>query len=151
MATAERTFSEFLRQPNDVVSELAEGDVLLRRRNAPTLRLSRADHHEDRSKTIQALARLLRNLATHSPVVLDAAVGDAFPWTLFLPKPDREVFVEELCRMLLGAAEVDNYSPVTQLVREWKATAEIHADPRVARRLSKPLEASGDIVPAPAG
>ena len=151
MEAVERTFSEFLRQPNDVVAELVDRDVLLRRRNAPTLRLSRADRDEDRSKTFEALARLLCNLATHSPVVLGAAVGDAFAWTLFLPRPDREVFVEELTRMLLGAAAVDNYSPVTQLVREWKATAEIHADPRLARRLSKPLEASGDTVPAPAG
>lgn len=150
METVERTFSEFLRQPNDVVAELAERNVLLRRRNAPTLRLSRADHYDDRSKAMEALARLLRNLATYSPVVVDAAVGDAFAWTTFLPGPDRELFVEELTRMLLGAAAVDNYSPVTQLIREWKATAEIHADSALARRLSKPLDASGDIVPAPA-
>lgn len=147
----ERTFSEFLRQPNDVVAELVEHDVLLRRRNAPTLRLSRADQDEDRTKTIKALARLLCNLATHSPVVLDAAVGDAFAWTLFLPRPDRELFVEELTRVLLGSAALDNYAPVTQLVREWKATAEIHADPRLAHRLSEPLEASGDTLPATVG
>lgn len=66
METVDRTFSEFLRQPNDVVAELAERNVLLRRRNAPTLRLSRADHYDDRSKAMEALARLLRNLATYT-------------------------------------------------------------------------------------
>ncbi len=146
----EHTFSEFLRHPKDVVAELAEGDVLLRRRNAPTLRLSRADREEDRSEAISALTRLLRNLATHSPVALNAAVEDAFAWTWFLPQPDREVFVEELTRMLLGAAAVGSYYPVTQLISEWKATAEIHADPGLASRLGKPLEASGDTVPTPA-
>lgn len=149
MGTVERTFSEFLRHPNDVVAELAARDVLLRRRNAPTLHLSRADRQEDRSKAINALARLLCNLAAHSRVVVDAAVGDAFAWTLFLPREDREVFVEELTRVLLGAAAVDSFSPVTRLIREWKATAEIHADPKLARRLSEPLVARGDIVPAP--
>ena len=35
MRVVERPFSEFLRHPNDVVAELAEHDVMLRRRNAP--------------------------------------------------------------------------------------------------------------------
>jgi len=48
MSLIERPFSEFLRQPNDVVSELDEHDVLLRRRNAPALRLTQADRHEAR-------------------------------------------------------------------------------------------------------
>jgi len=42
MRVIERPFSEFLRQPNDVIAELADHDVVLRRRNAPSLRLSEA-------------------------------------------------------------------------------------------------------------
>ena len=42
MRVVERPFSEFLRQPNEVVAELEEHDVVLRRRNAPSLRLSDA-------------------------------------------------------------------------------------------------------------
>ena len=59
MSVVERPFSEFLRQPNDVVAELAEHDVLLRRRNAPALRLSQADRDDDRSPAFEALSRLL--------------------------------------------------------------------------------------------
>ena len=62
---------------------------------------------------------------------------------------DREEFVDELPRALLAPALAQNYSPVAQLVREWKATAEMHGDPELARRLAKPLEASGNLVPAP--
>ena len=150
MSVVERPFSEFLRQPNDVVAELAEHDVLLRRRSAPALLLSRADRCDDRSEVFEVLAQLLRNLATHSPRALDEAVDDVFAWVIFLPKADRHLFVEELTGILLGASAVNNYSPVAQLLREWKATAEIHADPNLAQQLRKPTKASGDPVTTPA-
>lgn len=150
MRVVERPFSEFLRQPNDVVAQLVEHDVVLRRRNAPALRLSQADRDDDRSEAFEALARLLRNLAVHNPAALDAAVDEVFGWATFLPEVDRKVFVEELTRTLVGAADVENYSPVAQLMREWKATAEIHADPALARRLRKPLDVDGVQVTVPA-
>ena len=151
MSVVEFPFSDFLRQPKEVVAELAEHDVLLRRRNAPALRLSQADRDDDRSEAFEALSRLLRNLAVHSPAALDGAVDDVFAWSTFLPKSDRKLFVEELTRTLIGAAAVENYSPVSQLLREWKVTAEIHADPALARRLRKPVVAGGVHVVAPAG
>ena len=144
----ERSFSDFLRQPKRVVAELAKHDVLLRRRNAPALRLSEAGRDEERSEAFQALARLLRNLATHSPAALDNAVNDAFGWVTFLPKKDRTLFIDELTRTLVGAGSVKNYFPVAQLLKEWKTTAEIHADPKLARRLRKPVQAiGGKVVP----
>jgi hypothetical protein len=151
MSVVERPFSEFLRQPNDVVAELEDHDVLLRRRNAPALRLSQADRDDDRSEAFEALARLLRNLAVHSPTALGEAVDDVFAWLTFLPKADRKLFIEDLTRTLVGSATVENYSPVAQLLREWKATAEIHADPKLARRLRKAVEAQGDPIAMPAG
>ena len=69
----------------------------------------------------------------------------------FLPSGARNRFAEELTRTLLAAASVDLYTSVAQLVREWKATAEIYADPELARQLTEPLEAAGDIVAVPAG
>lgn len=150
MSLVERLFSEFLRQPKDVVSELDEHDVLLRRRNAPALRLTQADRDEARAEAFEALAKLLRNLAVNSPAALDEAVDDAFAWLTFLPKADRKLFVDELTRTLVGASAVENYSPVAQLLREWRATAEIHADPKLARRLRKPIEAEGNRIAVPA-
>ncbi len=32
----------------------------------------------------------------------------------------------------MAATGLDNYAPVAQHLREWRATAEIHADPRLA-------------------
>ena len=119
MRVVERPFSEFLRQPNEVVADLADHDVVLRRRNAPALRLSEAERDEERDEAFDALARLLRNLLVHRPVGLETTI--------------------------------DNFAPVGQLLREWKATAEVHADPRVARRLRRRVEASGEAVPVPSG
>ena len=149
MAVIERPFSEFLRHPNEVVAELAEHDVLLRRRNAPALRLIRADHHSDRTQALESTARLLRNIAAHSPTALSEALLDAFAWVRFLPSDARDLFAEELTETLLAAATVDVYAPVAQLVREWKATAEMHADPELLQRLTVVVQAAGDAVPRP--
>ena len=149
MRVIERPFSEFLRQPNDVVAELADHDVVLRRRNAPSLRLSEADRDDERSEAFEALARLLRNMMMHSPGGLEQTVADVFPWATLLPKSDRRAFVDELTRTLMAVAGLENYAPVGQLLREWKATAEIHADPRLARRLRRSIDADGDAVSAP--
>ena len=149
MRVIERSFSEFLRQPNEVVAELSDHDVVLRRRNAPSLRLSEADRDDERSEAFDALARLLRNLVMHSPTGLEQTIADVFPWATFLPKRDRAAFVDELTTTLMAVGGLDNYAPVGQMLREWKATAENHAYPRLARRLRRAIDADGDAVPVP--
>ncbi|HEX2785753.1 MAG TPA: DUF6247 family protein [Ilumatobacteraceae bacterium] len=149
MRVVEHPFSDFLRQPNEVVAELEEHDVVLRRRNAPPLRLSDASRDDERAQAFDAVTRLLRNLLVHSPVGLADAVGDVFPWATLLPKRDRIAFVDELSRTLMAASALDNYAPVAQLLREWRATAEIHADPRLARRLRAAIVADGGLVRVP--
>ena len=47
------------------------------------------------------------------------------------------------------AAETDDLAPVEQALREWRATAEIYSDPELAQRLTGPLVADGERVPAP--
>ena len=117
MRVVERPFSEFLRQPNEVVAELEEHDVVLRRRNAPPLRLSDASRDDERAQAFDALARLLRNLLVHSPAGLGDAVDDVFPWATLLPKRDRTAFIDELGRTLVAASALDSYAPVAQLLR----------------------------------
>ena len=151
MRVVERPFSEFLRQPNEVVADLADHDVVLRRRNAPALRLSEAERDEERDEAFDALARLLRNLLVHRPVGLETTIDEAFPWATFLPRQDRRLFIDELTQTLLAVSTIDNFAPVGQLLREWKSTAEIHADPRLARRLRRRVDAGGEAVPAPSG
>src|SRR5438445_13491926 len=151
MRVIERQFSDLLRHPKDVASDVEDSDVLLRRRDEPALRLSRADREADRADAFTALTRALRNLAAHNPVALSEALGDAFAWLEFLPAKDRRAFVDEFARVVTAAADLDNYAPLTQLVREWRVTAEIHADPKLARRLRPAIAADGDRVARPLG
>lgn len=149
MRVIEHPFSDLLREPKSVVRDLDDSDVLLRRRGAPALRLSLVDRDDQRADAYALVGRALRNLAVHARPALAAALLDEFPWTAFLPKPDQAAFVEDFTRTVLAAAELDNFAPLTHLVDEWRATAEIHADPKLARRLRRPIAADGNAVLRP--
>lgn len=151
MRVVEHQFSDLLRRPKEVTDELEEGDVLLRRRDEPDLRLTRADREVQRADTFAAIGRALRNLAVHSPAALSDALADAFPWVEFLPAADRRRFIDEFSRVVSAAAAVDNFDALSQLLLEWRATAEIHADPKLARRLRRALDAAGDAIARPGG
>ena len=149
MRQIEHAFSELLRRPKRVTGDVERGDVLLRRRGEPDLRLTRADRDAERAAAFVALGRTLRNLAMNDPKALESALGDALPWLEFLPANDRREFVEEFSRVVVAAAELDSYLPVSQLITEWRATAEIHADPSLSRRLRRPVKAQGERVQPP--
>jgi hypothetical protein len=146
MRVIEHQFSDLLRHPKDVTSDVEDSDVLLRRRDEPDLRLSRADRESERTDAFTALARAFRNLAARNPRALGDALADAFGWIEFLPATDRRTFADEFARVVTAAAELDNYGPLGQLVREWRVTAEIYADPKLARRLRRPIQAVGEPV-----
>jgi hypothetical protein len=120
-------------------------------RSSPLARSRASLAGEERDEAFHALARLLRNLLAHSPAGRESTIDEAFPWATFLPRQDRKLFIDELTQTLLAVSTIDNYAPVGRLLREWRATAEIHADPRLARRLRRRIDASGDVVQAPAG
>lgn len=145
----EHPFSAFLRDPRRIIADLKRGDVLLRRRGRPALRLSQAERDEDRAAAFTALARLLRRLAVADPAAMHDALVEAFPWATFLPESDQTEFATELGRILLASGELDTFASAAQAIREWRATAEVHADPSLARSLRETLEAAGGRVTAP--
>ena len=139
MLVIERTFSEFLRQPKEVVANLAHHDVVLRRRNAPDLYLSLAASDTSRAKTIECLARLLCKIAADSPEAMDDAIEAAFPWVEFLSTDGRREFVEELTRIILASASVENFEQVDLTIDSWQNTAEILSDPELTALLTTPI------------
>lgn len=149
MRVIERPFSDLLRKPREVTDDVEENDVLLRRRDEPDLRLTRADREAHRADTFSAIGRALRNLAVHNPLALASALGDAFPWVEFLPDADLSSFVDEFSRVVVAGAALDDYEALSQLVWEWRATAEVHADPKLARRLQRAAKAAGEPVKPP--
>lgn len=150
MRVTERPFSDLLRHPKDVTDDVVDGDVVLRRRDEPDLWLSRVDRETERSDTFAALAHAMQSLGAHAPTAVARALPEVFPWLDFLPDADRRRFVTEFSRTVAAAAELENLWPLTQLLREWRATAEVHADPKLARRLRRPIQAAGEPVPMPA-
>lgn len=150
MQVIERTFSEFLRQPKEVVADLAQHDVVLRRRDAPDLYLSLAARDTSRTKTIKCLARLLHKMAADSPEAIDNAIEAAFPWVEFLSSEGRREFAEELAQTILASASIDNFSLVDQILLEWQNTAEILSDPELTALLTTPITVTdGRRVPCP--
>ena len=150
MQVIERTFSDFLRQPKEVVANLAQHDVVLRRRNAPDLYLSLAARDTTRAKTIECLARLLRKVAADSPEAMDDAIEDAFPWVQFLSPGGLREFAEELTQTILASASVESFEPVELTILAWQNTAEILSDPELTALLSGPFTIThGGRVPCP--
>ena len=150
MQVIERTFSDFLRQPKEVVANLAQHDIVLRRRNAPDLYLSLAARDTTRAKTIECLARLLCKVAADSPEAVDDAIEDAFPWVQFLSPGGLREFAEELTQTILASASVESFEPVELTILAWQNTAEILSDPELTALLSGPFTIThGGRVPCP--
>lgn len=84
-----------------------------------------------------------------SPGLLGEALIDASEWLQFLPAADRRLFADEFAPVDTATAELDNDGPLSQLVREWRTTAEVYADPKLARRLRCPVRADGGPVSGP--
>ena len=139
MQVIERTFSEFLRQPKEVVADLAHHDVVLRRRNAPDLYLSLAARDTSRTRTIECLARLLCKIAADSPETIDSAVATAFPWVEFLSPGELRSFAEDLTQTTLASASIENFEPVELIIDSWQNTAEILSDPELTALLTTPI------------
>lgn len=78
-----------------------------------------------------------------------AGVRGCLWWAARLSPRDRRMLAEEIAGLMAEAAETGDLAPVEQALREWRATAEVHADPVLARRLSEPVVANGRRVPRP--
>ena len=67
-----------------------------------------------------------------------AALSASLPWTTFLPEDERAEFFEALTATAAACVEVDTFEPLAHLIEGWRATAEIHANPELAKVLSVP-------------
>ena len=94
----------------------------------------------------RALRTLLGHLGTDAAA---AALLDEFAWADVLPEHDRIQFVADFVRAFQASAEMGQWIPLAQTVREWKTTAAIHADPELVQQLSGSLNEDFGPVPAP--
>lgn len=147
--TVEVQWSELQRDPKGVAALADEGDVRVRRRDGAALLLVREDRANSGSEGAVTAARALRNILTHLPTQLAAeALRDEFPWVDLLPEADRALFVSEFVRAFQASAELGEWRSLAQMITEWKSTAAVHSDRRLAGLLVDPLYE--DLGPAPA-
>lgn len=148
--TVEVRWSELQRDPKGVAALADRGDVRVRRRDGAALLLTREDRASSTAEGAVAAARALRNLLAHmEPQIAAAALVDEFPWADLLPQRDRDQFVTDFVRAFQASAEMGQWAPLALTVREWKATAAIHADPELVEQLTSPLNDDFGAVPDP--
>lgn len=130
--TTTATFSALLRTPNEVIAQLDEGDVLLTRRGAEPLRLSKSRSAEAESDTLSALAQLIAaSLDDDACERLVNHLADPFPWIAFLPLKFQKEFVDEFLRTARACASIGRFDRLTIALNAWQATAEAYADPHL--------------------
>lgn len=144
-------FSELLRQPAQTTDRLTRARaVRLRRRDAADLVLMSADRAEAEAEVIDITARLLAAVAHRDPGLVRSVLPNALPWVRFLPAADIDAMADEFVATTEAAAAIGNTAAVSQLLIEWRHTAEIHADPDLHRTLTKQPLADFGPVPRPA-
>jgi hypothetical protein len=145
-------FTELLREPSATAGRLQDTRRLrLRRRDAEDLVLQTAERAAREDEVIEVSARLLAGLVhdVDGASILRRVLPQALPWVTFLPTNAVDDLVEELVATLQAAVSIDNLWPVSQLLVEWRHTAEIYADPLLYTAATRVLGDDGGPVRRP--
>lgn len=145
-------FTELLREPSATAGRLDEARRLrLRRRDAEDLVLQSAERATREDEVIDLSARLLTGLVHEKggALILRRILPQALPWVMFLPADAVDELADELVATLQAAVSIDNLWPVSQLLVEWRHTAEIYADPVLHAAATRVLGDDGGPVPHP--
>jgi hypothetical protein len=145
------TWSAFQRDAKRVADQAAESDILLSRRDGPDLVIGTAERREDLVASVEVLARLLSAVIEDPAVLRTLADPAVLPWLAFLPSGDREAFAVEFVTTVNAAVDLGTLLPVSTLLHEWRNTALVHADPRLAAAMRRDHPGDGALVPRPAG
>lgn len=142
-------WSDAARTPRDVAAAVDEsGEVRLERRGSIALVITREDRVEQTRDGLGALARLLSVLANEDATMLRRVLALALPWTQFLPEKDQVEFGREVTWTVQACSDLGIWAPFGRLLHEWQQTAAIHADPALAKELSRALDADlGPVLP----
>jgi hypothetical protein len=143
VATKSIPYSAFLRGPTAVLPALDEGDVVLERRDGDDVVLTGGARFEARREGMALATRVLRHLARTDPEQASDLVAEELPWLRWLPAKERGACVAELLGDLAAGAETGTLEPFGRTLAAWRSTAEVWADPELARRLLTPQAGDG--------
>lgn len=119
------TLSELLRNPSEVIDRLDEGDVVLTRRGAESLRLSREQSSSREHEMVSALAGLIAASVSDDAVAerMSHSLSEPFPWIEFLDQEARVQFVGDFLRTARACAAVGRFERLGVEVANWRETA----------------------------
>jgi hypothetical protein len=143
------TWSAFQRDARRVADQVEESDILLQRRDGPDLVIGTAERRTELVETVDVLTRLLTSVIEDATVLRKLADPAVLPWLGFLPEEDRRTFAAEFVATTAAGADLGTLAPVSTLIREWKNTALVHADPRLAAAMRREHAGDGDLVEPP--
>jgi hypothetical protein len=132
------TLTDFLRRPKKILKQVDKGDVVLARRGKAAIRISLDSRVEAQQERSELAAHLLADAVLAIPAMpaqMAAILERRFPWVRLLPADDR-------VETLQACASVGKLARIEEIFNEWKATAEIHADPDLAAKLKGPFTES---------
>jgi hypothetical protein len=141
-----------IQHPTRTTGRLAGTRALrLRRRDAGDLVLMSADRAQQEGEVVDLTARLLAGVLADSngANLIRQVLPAALPWVRFLPDAAVDELAEEFAATVHAAAGVNNMAPVSQMLAEWRHTAEVYADPDLFAMLSQPHEGDFGPVTAP--
>ena len=143
-------FSDLLRHPTKTTDALTRSRALrLERRDASDLVLMSADRADAEAEIVDLSARLLAQLVKVGPELVRNALPLALPWVRLLPAADVALMADEFVSTTEAATCIGNTAAVTQLLAEWRHTAEVHADPDLLRALTARESDDFGAVPRP--
>jgi hypothetical protein len=137
------TLTDFLRQPKKALKRLEKEDVVLARRGKGSIRISLETRTRAAVDRNELAATLLADTVAAAPEIRAPLVGvleKRYPWVRFLSPNERELFARELVDTIQAGVSVGRLARIEELFAAWKATAEIHAEPELAKKLKGPFE-----------
>lgn len=149
MAVTEVSYSAFLRGPSEVLPALEHGDVQLERRNAEPLVMTRAQRYRSWMRGMALSSRVIRHLLEEDPDLAENLLADELPWLQWLPKSEQVDCLDDILTQLAAGAETGTFEPFTRAITEWEHTAEVWADPQLAKRFSSGLAGDGEAIGRP--
>ena len=143
-------FSELLRQPTETAERVFRTRaVRLRRRDAADLVLMSADRADAEGQIVDITSRLLASVISRNPELIRDVLPTVLPWVRFLPTEELDELASEFVATAEAAAAIGNTVAISQVLTEWRHTAEIYADHELYQALvHQPLDDFG-VVPGP--
>lgn len=155
-APVDANFSELIQKPKDTVARmqgsLRKGMRLHRRGGDEDLYLTTASKADEVVEVVDSTTRMFVALMKEDPnaiTLLTKVFPEAFPWVRFLPQNAVQEFLVEFVSTARASTDLGVVSPIAQVITEWKHTAEIYADPELAKELQQEHNEDFGPVPAP--